>query len=143
MSNEKRVRISFTESLRFPEEGSSTQGKSGPKLRPKGVGDGEQVDIPVPPRYRLNDGATQEDMESARMVVCAQAVREMDRQIRPTISSRDGEGTIVTKFQRSHCRENHIVSYPVTVPEHDTGRRGENPKVSGRTLVKELGKMTP
>ena len=26
MSNEKRVRISFTESLRFPEEGSSSQG---------------------------------------------------------------------------------------------------------------------
>ena len=25
----------------------------------------------------------------------------------------------------------------------DTGRRGENPKVRGRTLVKELGKMHP
>ena len=52
MSSEKRVRISFTESLRFPEEGSSTQGKSGPKSRPKGVGDGQQVDIPVPPHNR-------------------------------------------------------------------------------------------
>ena len=29
------------------------------------------------------------------------------------------------------------------VPQTDTGRRGENPKVSERTLVKELGKMTP
>ena len=29
------------------------------------------------------------------------------------------------------------------VPQTDTGRRGENPKTSGRTLVKELGKMTP
>ena len=82
-------------------------------------------------------------MESARMVVCAQAVRELDRQIRPTISSCDGEGTIVPKFQISHCRENPLVRYPVPVPETDTGRRGENPKVSGRTLVKELGKMTP
>ena len=79
MSNEKRVRISFTESLRFPEEGSSTQGKSGPKLRPKGVDDGKQVDIPVPPHDRLNNGRTQEDKESARMDVCAQAVRELDR----------------------------------------------------------------
>ena len=25
----------------------------------------------------------------------------------------------------------------------DTGRRGENPKVRGKTLVKELGKMPP
>ena len=52
MSSEKEVRIFFTESLRFPEEGSSTQGKSGPKPRPKGVGDGKQVEIPVPPRDR-------------------------------------------------------------------------------------------
>ncbi len=29
------------------------------------------------------------------------------------------------------------------VPESDTGVRGENPKAFGRTLVKELGKMTP
>ena len=82
MSNEKRVRISFTESLRFPEEGSSSQGKSGPKLRPKGVGDGQQVEIPVPPRDRSSDGATQEDRECARLDECVQAARESDRQIR-------------------------------------------------------------
>src|SRR5690625_1786990 len=94
MSNEKRVRFSFTESLRFPEEGSSAQGKSGPKPRPKGVGDGQQVEIPVPPRNRLSEGATQEDRESARMEACVQAVRESGRQIRLTISSCDGEETI-------------------------------------------------
>ena len=49
MSSESRVRISAVESLRFPEEGSSPQGKSGPKPRTKVVGDGQQVDIPVPP----------------------------------------------------------------------------------------------
>ena len=49
MSSESEVRIFTAENLRFPGEGSSTQGKSGPKLRPKGVGDGQQVDIPVPP----------------------------------------------------------------------------------------------
>ena len=31
----------------------------------------------------------------------------------------------------------------VPVPQTDTGRRGENPKMSEITLVKELGKMTP
>ena len=29
------------------------------------------------------------------------------------------------------------------VPETDAGGRGENPETDGRTLVKELGKMTP
>ena len=50
MSSVRQVRILSAENLRFPEEGSSAQGKSGPKLRAKAVGDGQQVDIPVPPR---------------------------------------------------------------------------------------------
>ena len=31
----------------------------------------------------------------------------------------------------------------VTVPQTDTGGRGEDPKALERTLLKELGKMTP
>ena len=49
ISSESKVRIFAVESLRFPGEGSSPQGKSGPKLRPKGVDDGQPVDIPAPP----------------------------------------------------------------------------------------------
>ena len=49
MSSESGARNSAVESLRFPGEGSSAQGKSGPKPRPKGVGDGQQVEIPVLP----------------------------------------------------------------------------------------------
>ena len=41
------MRIIPVEILRTPEQGSSPQGKSGPKPRPKGVGDGQQVEIPV------------------------------------------------------------------------------------------------
>ena len=48
MSSENYVRIIMAESLRFPEEGSSSQGKSGPKPRTVVVGDGHQVDIPEP-----------------------------------------------------------------------------------------------
>ena len=47
ISSERRVRIPPVENLRFPEEGSSAQGKSGPKSRPKGVGNGQLVIIPV------------------------------------------------------------------------------------------------
>ena len=49
ISSESGVRISAVESLRIPGEGSSAQGKSGPKSRPKGVDDGQRVEIPVPP----------------------------------------------------------------------------------------------
>jgi len=40
-------------------------------------------------------------------------------------------------------RKTSMRVFRVTVPQTDTGRRGENPKVLERTLVKELGKMTP
>ena len=49
ISSESKVRIFTVENLRFPGEGSSAQGKSGPKARPKGVVDGQQVEIPVLP----------------------------------------------------------------------------------------------
>ena len=49
ISSESKVRIFAVECLRFPGERLSSQGKSGPKLRPKGVGDGQLVDIPVLP----------------------------------------------------------------------------------------------
>ena len=55
ISSERGARNSSVESLRFPGEGSSAQGKSGPKSRPKGVDDGQQVEIPVPP-YRSRQG---------------------------------------------------------------------------------------
>ena len=51
MSSESKVRILAAENLRFPEEGSSSQGKSGPKPRQTCVGDGQQVEIPAPPRF--------------------------------------------------------------------------------------------
>ena len=49
ISSEREARNLSVESLRIPGEGSSAQGKSGPKSRPKGVDDGQLVEIPVPP----------------------------------------------------------------------------------------------
>ena len=45
------MRILPIENLRVPGEGSSAQGKSGPKARPKGVVDGQLVEIPVPDMF--------------------------------------------------------------------------------------------
>ena len=47
MSSENYVGIIMAENLRFLGEGSSAQGKPGAKARPKGVVDGQLVDIPV------------------------------------------------------------------------------------------------
>jgi hypothetical protein len=50
-------------------------------------------------------------------------------------SIRKSRGIAATKSQLgTTCRP---------VPQSDTGVPGENPKAFGRTLVKELGKMTP
>ncbi len=70
----KRVRIPFAESLRFPGEGKSAQGESGPKARPKGVADGRQVNIPAP------------DPRTIRVTLCR------TRAARQTRPSRKGEG---------------------------------------------------
>ena len=76
MSSERQVRILPAENLRFPEEGSSAQGKSGPKPRAKAVGDGQQVEIPVPPNITISDAGTREDELSTPLVECVQATRQ-------------------------------------------------------------------
>ena len=88
----RKVRILPAENLRFPGEGSSAQGKSGPKLRPKGVSDGQLVEIPIPPQIVLIDGVTQEDDPSVPLVEYVQATSGYYRQIRSAITtSSDGE----------------------------------------------------
>ena len=51
ISSEREARNLSVESLRFPGEGSSARGKSGPKSRSKGVDDGQPVQIPVLPKF--------------------------------------------------------------------------------------------
>ena len=41
------MRIQCLENLRIPPQSSSTEGESGPKIRPKGIVDGQQVNIPI------------------------------------------------------------------------------------------------
>ena len=43
-------------------------GLVGPKARPQGVADGQQVNIPAPYVVRLTEGGTQEDTSSLVMV---------------------------------------------------------------------------
>ena len=73
-----------------------------------------------------------------------QAVRLKCRQIRTLIGwavmgseNYSSEGHDLTLPRKASSQEK------VPVPQTDTGRREEYSKARGRTLVKELGKMTP
>ena len=81
MSSESCARNTAVESPRFPGEGSSAQGKSGPKPRTEVVGDGEQVEIPAPPR---NEALTQKDNMSAVMVNCVEMPSVCCSEVRST-----------------------------------------------------------
>ena len=83
MSSETHARNMGVEGPRFPGEGSSTQGKSGPKPRTEVVGDGQQVEIPAPPR---NEAVTQKDSSSRVMVNSVQASRLGRSEVRAPIS---------------------------------------------------------
>ena len=49
----------------------------------------------------------------------------------------------VAKHVNSRWQEKALTIAQVPVPQTDAGGREENSETDGRTLVKELGKMTP
>ena len=61
------MRILFAVRTRVPGEGSSAQGKSGPKVRPKGAADGQQVKIPALTVW--SDGGTHYAIPSRAMAM--------------------------------------------------------------------------
>ena len=82
----KQVRTLLAVSLRFPEQGQSAQGQSVPKARLKSVVDGKQVNIPVPPWFRLYDGVTQKDSPAYDWKCRFKRVGGSGRQIRRFIN---------------------------------------------------------
>ena len=92
----------------------------------------------------MSDGVTQAGSLSARLVERVQASRMSGRQI-PLAEIRDvmGSEKQVTKQMTLNCQEKPLVRTMMPVPQTDTGRWGEKPQARERTLVKELGKMTP
>ena len=107
ISSESKVRILAVESLRFPGEGSSAQGKSGPKERPKGVSDGQQVEIPALWLYLKDTRDAVEEDKRGR----GKTRTERDSE---KISNEVSRITLTRKACRS-CIE-------IPVPQTDTGR---------------------
>ncbi len=71
-----------------------------------------------------------------------QAQKEKGRKNRPSIRGREAERTQVAK-REDPVPGKAAIDFTAPVPETDTGRKGENPKAGGRSIVKELGKMAP
>ena len=87
---------------------------------------------------------TQKGRRSAALVVRVQAFRLSGRKNRHSwLLRRDAERNLVAKLLILCCREKPLTRLQSTVPQTDTGRKGENPKAREKTLVKELGKMNP
>jgi hypothetical protein len=62
MSSVRRVRTPSADNPRVPGRGQSPQGKPGPKVRPIGVIDGKQVNIPAPETW--SDAGEEKDSKS-------------------------------------------------------------------------------
>ena len=107
ISSESIVRIYAIESLRFPGEGSSAQGKSGPKERPKGVADGQQVEIPALQVYLKSVRDAGEEDKRGRGKTRIERYSEK-------ISNELSRITLTRKAYE------HCISVPV--PQTDTGR---------------------
>ena len=119
-----------------------------PKPRLKSVGDGKQVNIPAP-AWMVSTGGTEKDSRAGRRFAWFKPVGRRVR--RPSATN---GASIPRGEEESACA--HKLSNPklprkapveliavATVPQTDTGGRGEDPKALERTLLKELGKMTP
>ena len=103
ISSESKVRILAVESLRFPGEGSSAQGKSGPKERPKSVSDGQQVEIPALQNYLKDARDTGVEGKRGRGKTRMETYSE----------------NRVTNFQEAHWREklvDIVIKYPYRKP---------------------------
>ena len=92
----------------------------------------------------MSDALTQKDSMSRLMVEAVQAVSLFGSEVRRCFVSRDED----RKISREACestlaRKGAGLIVRVPVPQTDAGGRGENPKTNERTIVKELGKMTP
>ena len=74
------MRILSIESLRDPGEGSSAQGKSGPKVRPRGVADGQQVEIPALKIYLKDVSDTGVEVKQVRGKTCTE--RDTENKVR-------------------------------------------------------------
>ena len=118
-----------------------------PKPRPKGVGDGKQVNIPALPRWRLSEGGTEKGRSAGCWTSRFKPVDGEGWQIRFPIQRREVMTSDSLGFREvidpMLPRKSSWRVVEVTVPQTDSGRRVEYTKALERTVVKELCKLAP
>ena len=126
-------RIPHTESLRVPEPGSSAPGQPAPKPRPRGVGDGKRVKIPVPDQVRstVRGDAEAEEPSGVGVPMQRSSLEGGEKtllEVRPDAECRVFE-PLPRAPEASRQEKPRAGASGPTVPQTDTGRRGEKPKV--------------
>ena len=98
-----------------------------------------------PPKTQWGDAEREapHDRWSFVSVVRVGSGRQIPRFIPNRLDSKEGEGFGLTPTGPTIRREKPLASDSLTVPQTDTGRRVEDTKARERTLVKELGNLTP
>ena len=94
---------------------------------------------------RLSDGVTQEAKPAGDWMCRSKTVGRLGRQIRPVNSEsrKDVESSDKADRLRPSCQEKLLASYAANRIKTDTGGMVEDTKARERTLVKELGNLTP
>ena len=89
-----KVRTLAAESLRFPEQGQSAQGKSGPKPRPKGVGErADRLIFLHRLECVLSNGVTRKDTHTDDWKRRVAVIGGSPRQIRGVINPEGSQGS--------------------------------------------------
>ena len=99
------------------------------------------MEIPVPPTDRT--AGKQEDSQAGERENPAKGEAVIGRQNHRYEVKPDGERRESSEARESTLSRKAAIALCAPVPQTDTGRRGENPQADGRSVVKELGKMTP
>lgn len=92
-------------------------------------------------RPRLGRDEPIRDRGTKQRRLCGGPFKRVGREAETGV--RGGGATQAQALWSRHARKAGRGATRASVPETDTGGRGEYPQALGRTLAKELGKMTP
>src|SRR5688572_26139495 len=93
----------------------------------------------------ITDGVTRKGKRTHCWTCAVFGVGGIPRQIPGSITPRPDRKRVFGQANSpTPCRqEKPLGSIKLSVPQTDTGRRGENPKADESSLVKELGNLAP
>ena len=112
-------------------------------MRPKGVDDGQQVNIPALCIEGFNCGGDAEAAAGSRLVVAIVPVVLPGGKYRhKTLRDRKGRFKMPEQLEIPPRKPPNRTTVHIRT-KTDTGRRGEYPKALERTVFKELGNLTP